>query len=332
MTAPAQPATNEVPVALTALHEGEPVLLADGTGAYQIVLAASLAEPKWVAWTVRHSSGFLYTPMTQGRAEELDLPPMMANAEAMPYTVAFDAANGVTTGISATDRARAARLVADRATRPRDLHRPGHVIGYRTHQDGLLGRRGAGEAAVALCELAGLPPVGLVAEGVAEYPTGLPVLDLAELTGIHLRKADRMSLLERSELATEHGPFTALHYRDRVTDAEHLVLQSRGHGTERPLVLVHRESPCDLVTPRDPGPVLREIAEEGGTLIHLRTPARSTGPAETTAAAALLHALGTTKIRLHPASTISETGLPVGDVDQLGQAFQPAPHCPVPPV
>ncbi|WP_020499115.1 3,4-dihydroxy-2-butanone-4-phosphate synthase [Sciscionella marina] len=309
------PDTGGLPAALATLLDGKPVLLADDTGG-QILLAAALAEPGWVAWTVRYSSGFLYTAMAPDRAAALDLPPMTANAdaEAAPFTVAFDAATGVGTGISATDRARAARLAADPATCPQDLHRPGHVIGYRTHPDGLLCRRGAGEAAVALCELAGLPPVGLLADVVTDpgcpaelaRKHGLPLLDLAELTENRRRQADRVTLETRSELSTEHGPFAALSYRDRVTGAEHFVLRPREHRTGRPVVLVHRESPRDLITPRDPGPVLREIAEEGGALVYLREPLQSAGPVVPSAAAALLNALGITDSRLHPASTLSE--------------------------
>lgn len=187
--------------ALDALRAGRPVLVtddADRENEGDAVLAAELATPEWIGWTVRHSSGMLCAPMTAERAAALALPPMVERNEdslRTDYTVSCDAAAGVTTGISAADRARTARVLADPATTVEDLVRPGHVFPLRARPGGVLERPGHTEAAVDLCRLAGLTPVGIIAELVEDDGSmsrwedivalggrfDLPVLTIAEL-------------------------------------------------------------------------------------------------------------------------------------------------------
>jgi len=259
---------SSVEEALAALRAGRPVLVlddADREDEGDVVLAASLATPEWVAWTVKHTSGLLCAPLPAGLADSLGLPDMVErNQDSLrtAYTVTVDAASGVTTGISAADRARTLRVLADPAAGPTDLVRPGHVLPLRARPGGVLERRGHTEAAVDLCRLAGLPPVAVIAELVdlddpagdmlrgaavvalgAEH--GLPVLTIDQLAA-HLRAAgttdggtdgagdgpvappadDRARVVEvaRAALPTEHGDFTAVAFRDLATGAEHLAV------------------------------------------------------------------------------------------------------------
>ena len=171
-------ATTDVPAAVAAalesLRAGRPVLVtddADREDEGDVVLAAELVTPEWLGWTVRHTSGLLCVPMSAERAAALELPPMVERNEdsrRTDYTVSVDATAGVTTGISAADRARTARVLADPAARPGDLVRPGHVFPLRARPGGVLERPGHTEAAVDLCTLAGLAPVGVIAELVED--------------------------------------------------------------------------------------------------------------------------------------------------------------------
>jgi len=166
-----------VEAALESLRAGRPVLVtddADREDEGDVVLAAELVTPEWLGWTVRHTSGLLCVPMSAERAAALELPPMVERNEdsrRTDYTVSVDAAAGVTTGISAADRARTARVLADPAATPGDLVRPGHVFPLRARPGGVLERPGHTEAAVDLCTLAGLAPVGVIAELVEDDGT-----------------------------------------------------------------------------------------------------------------------------------------------------------------
>jgi 3,4-dihydroxy 2-butanone 4-phosphate synthase/GTP cyclohydrolase II len=156
--------------ALETLQAGRPVLVVDDAhreNEGDVVLAAECASTEWIAWTVRFSSGFLCAPMTNERADHLQLPLMVERNEdslRTAYTVSVDASDGVSTGISASDRARTARVLADPAAGPADLIRPGHVLPLRARPDGVLERPGHTEAAVDLCRLSGLAPVAIIAE------------------------------------------------------------------------------------------------------------------------------------------------------------------------
>jgi 3,4-dihydroxy 2-butanone 4-phosphate synthase / GTP cyclohydrolase II len=130
-----------------------------------LVFAAEKATPELMAFTIRHTSGYVCVPMTSADLDRLELPLMVSsNQERMrtAYTVTVDAREGVTTGISAADRARTVRVLADSATTPYDLTRPGHVNPLRALEGGVLRRAGHTEAAVDLCRLAGLQPAGVI--------------------------------------------------------------------------------------------------------------------------------------------------------------------------
>ncbi|MEE2522659.1 3,4-dihydroxy-2-butanone-4-phosphate synthase [Pseudarthrobacter sp. J75] len=151
---------------------GLPVLVVDNEDRENegdIIFAAQHATPALMGWTIRHSSGVICVPLSGERADALDLPPMVAvnqDAKGTAYTVSCDAAVGVSTGISATDRALTARVLADSSSVPADVTRPGHIFPLRAVDGGVRARPGHTEAAVDLCRLAGLEPVGVIAEVV----------------------------------------------------------------------------------------------------------------------------------------------------------------------
>ncbi|RKR08116.1 3,4-dihydroxy 2-butanone 4-phosphate synthase/3,4-dihydroxy 2-butanone 4-phosphate synthase/GTP cyclohydrolase II [Arthrobacter oryzae] len=156
--------------AVSAMAAGRPVLVVDNEDRENegdIIFAAEHATPALMGWTVRYSSGVICVPLDADRADALALPPMVAvneDAKGTAYTVSCDAAAGISTGISATDRALTARVLADPQSRPSALTRPGHVFPLRAVKGGVRERPGHTEAAVDLCRLAGLEPVGVIAE------------------------------------------------------------------------------------------------------------------------------------------------------------------------
>ncbi|MGB3482139.1 MAG: 3,4-dihydroxy-2-butanone-4-phosphate synthase [Mycobacterium sp.] len=170
MTANHCAAQRSIDVATQALTRGGPVLIAHGDQDQRVadvMIAAAQATPKSTAWLIKYSSGLLCAAMPGSRADHLELPPMARShdpaRQAPQFAVAVDAAEGIGTGISATDRACTARVLATSASRPDDLVRPGHVLPIRTAAYGVLSHRSSHEAAVDLCSIAGLPPVGLSA-------------------------------------------------------------------------------------------------------------------------------------------------------------------------
>ncbi len=295
--------------ALAALRAGRPVIVADDADRENegdIILAAVSATPEWIGWTVRHTSGVLCAPMPDELADKLGLPPMVADNQdprRTAYTVSVDAATGVTTGISAADRATTVRLLADPDTVAGDLIRPGHIFPLRARPGGVLERAGHTEAAVDLCRLAGLPPVGVIAEVVEDAGPvmrlpglraladahNLPLISVADLADFRRRHPDglpaeapaaepaRVQRVAESRLPTRHGEFRAIAYRDLLTGHEHIALVSgtpAGHGA---LVRVHSEcltgdafgsARCDCGPQLDAA--LDAVAAEGGAVVYLR--------------------------------------------------------------
>ena len=153
-----------------------------------IIFAAQHATPELMGFTVRYTSGVICVPLPGSYADRLDLPPMTAvnqDAKGTAYTVSCDAALGTSTGISAGDRALTSRVLADPASVPADLHRPGHIFPLRAHDGGVPARRGHTEAAVELAQLAGCTPVGVIAELVHDDGTMMRLPALREFADEH---------------------------------------------------------------------------------------------------------------------------------------------------
>jgi 3,4-dihydroxy 2-butanone 4-phosphate synthase/GTP cyclohydrolase II len=283
--------------AFGALRAGLPVLVLDDENRENegdVILAAATLTTEWMAWTIRHTSGYICAPMPETLADRLGLPLMVAdNRDPLrtAYTVTVDAAAGVTTGISAVDRAHTIRLLAQEGSTPSDLRRPGHVVPLRAKDGGVLVRGGHTEAAVDLCRLAGLAPVGAIGElvhddgsmmrlpAVLELGTryNLPVITIAGLIAWRQRH-DRVERLAETHLPTKHGVFRVVGYRDLLTGDDHLALISpRGLPGRAPLARLHSECLTGDVFGSqrcDCGPQLERSLErvgaEGGVVVYLR--------------------------------------------------------------
>ncbi|MFC5503479.1 3,4-dihydroxy-2-butanone-4-phosphate synthase [Lysinimonas soli] len=301
---------SDIPTALQALREGKPVIVADDEGRENegdVIIAAESASQEWVAWMVKHSSGFICAPMTNEIADRLDLPPMVAvnqDPRGTAYTVSVDAADRLSTGISASDRAHTLRVLANPESRPDSLLRPGHVLPLRAVDGGVRERDGHTEAAVDLMKLAGLVPVGAISEIVADdgemmrlpglialgATEGVPVITIESLIRfmeerrcqadpeavVEIPESSRVSFEVETTVPTEHGPFRVRAYRDRSTGADHVAWIS-GDPRNGALVRVHSECltgeafgslKCEC------GPQLQSaldtIEREGGVVIYLR--------------------------------------------------------------
>ncbi|MEW1953751.1 3,4-dihydroxy-2-butanone-4-phosphate synthase [Terrabacter sp. NPDC080008] len=286
--------------AFEALRAGRPVLVLDDEDRENegdLVLAAQTATEDWMAWTIRHSSGYLCAPMPGDVADRLHLPLMVAeNRDPLrtAYTVSVDAAAGITTGISAADRLRTVQVLADPGSTAADLIRPGHVLPLRARPGGVLTRPGHTEAAVDLTRLAGLSPVGVIGELVHDDGTmmrfdavvalgrefGLPVVTIEQIVD-HRQRLDRVERLASTLIPTVHGTFTAHGYRDTLTGDEHVALVSprglRGRSRGGP-VLTRLHSECltgDAFGSLrcDCGPQLQaslaRVGRDGGVVVYL---------------------------------------------------------------
>jgi 3,4-dihydroxy 2-butanone 4-phosphate synthase/GTP cyclohydrolase II len=300
----------EIPVALHALREGRPVIVADDEGRENegdVIIAAESASQEWLAWMVKHSSGFICAPMTNEIADRLELPPMVAHNEdprGTAYTVSVDAADRLSTGISASDRAHTLRVLADPASVPASLHRPGHILPLRAVDGGVRERDGHTEASVDLLKLAGLTPVAAISEIVADdgemerlpglialgEREGVPVITIEALIRfmaemeceanpqavVEVPESSRVTFEVETTVPTRHGSFRVRAYRDRSTGADH-VAWIAGEPSNGTLVRVHSECltgeafgslKCEC------GPQLQAaldtVQEQGGVVIYLR--------------------------------------------------------------
>ncbi|SDZ40330.1 GTP cyclohydrolase II [Herbiconiux ginsengi] len=169
---------------LDALRAGKPVIVSDAADRENegdAIMSAALATPEWIAWMVRNTSGYLCAPLPGELADRLALPPMVVNNEdtrRTAYTITVDASSGVTTGISAHDRARTLNLLADPDSTPASFIRPGHILPVRAVDGGVRERAGHTEAAVELMRAAGLSPVGVIGEMIAEDGSAMRMDDL----------------------------------------------------------------------------------------------------------------------------------------------------------
>lgn len=293
--------------AVAALRAGTPVLVVNGAGdrvVAEVVIAAAHATPHWTAWLVRFTSGLVCAALPARRADELDLPTMVRGGdpadEAPTYAVAVDAASGIGTGISATDRARTARVLASNSSRPSDLVRPGHVLPVKVAGCGVLRRRASAEAAVDLCGIAGLPPVGLTAALLAddgELPPepairafarrhNLPMVHIDSVLHHRLFHGDgrrKRVLLVQNRLDQLGGrPLRAVDFEDQLTGARHTVFVGAATPDIDPPVYVMNEcvhgeaqlaSGCACRV--DFHRCHERIAVHGGIIVYLRPPITS---------------------------------------------------------
>ena len=270
-----------------------------------LVMAAAMVTPDHVNFMARHGRGLICVTLTPERADELDLPPMAdrnTDPQGTAFTIAVDAHErfGVTTGISAHDRAKTIEVLMDPETVPGDLRRPGHMFPLRAKAGGVLRRVGQTEASVDLARLAGLPPVGVICEILNEDGTmarrpelerfaqehRLKFITVADLVAYRLRRTRIVERVAAAALPTRFGDFRVFAYESILDKREHLALV-KGDIPGKGNVLVRMHSECmtgDVFGSErcDCGEQLaaamRQIEEEGqGAIIYLRQEGRGIG-------------------------------------------------------
>lgn len=294
--------------ALDALKNGELIIVVDDEDRENegdLIMAAQFCTPERVNFMLSHGRGMLCAPMTARRARELRLEMMVAPDDntaplGTPFTVTVDYKDGLTTGISAEERAATIRALADPAARGEDFAKPGHINPLRARDGGVLVRAGHTEAAVDLCRLAGLRPTGVLIEilnpdgTVARQPQldeyskewGVRKISIAELIEYRRRTEVLVEEVARAKLPTIFGSFQIHAFESTVSDEYHVALTMGNIDDGEPvLVRVHSECltgdtfhslRCDCGPQLDVA--LQAIAAEGrGVLLYLRQEGRGIG-------------------------------------------------------
>ena len=292
--------------ALRRYRDGKMLILVDDENRENegdLVIAAEHTTPEAINFMVTYGRGMVCMPITEDRARELGLSPMCSDNTAVhgtSFTVTVDAKEGISTGISAYDRAHTIHLLMDKNTKPGDLARPGHIFPLVARNGGVLRRAGHTEATVDMARLAGLEPAAILCEILNEDGTmarvpqlekfskqhNMPIASIADLIE-HRKRSER--LIERvaeAELPTKFGSFRIVSYIDLIDDAEHVALvKGDVAGKENVLVRVHSECltgdvfgsfRCDCGEQLQHA--LEMIGEEGqGVLVYMRQEGRGIG-------------------------------------------------------
>lgn len=262
MTAPVLPPFDPVEAAIADIAAGRLIIVTDDESRENegdLIMAASKVTPETVNMMIRYGSGIVCVPTVEHQLRRLGLGPMVASnrdAHRTDFTVSVDAAEGITTGISAYDRTRTIRILADPAARPEMLVQPGHVFPLRARPGGVLERAGHTEAAVDLATLAGLSPMGVLCELVNDDGTvqrlpqlvefkqkfGLKMISIAALIEYRARRDQLVELVTAQPFSSEFGDFTLHVFRSRLDGRNHIALTMGILGPEPALVRVHSEN------------------------------------------------------------------------------------------
>ncbi len=259
---PQTPAFDSVEHAIQTIAAGGMVIVTDDEGRENegdLVMAAEKATPELVNMMIRHARGLICVPMAEPQLKRLGINLMVQqNRESMrtAFTVSVDAAEGITTGISAFDRARTIRLLADSATRADELVQPGHIFPLCARPGGVLERAGHTEAAVDLAALAGLRPAGVICEVLDEDGTmarlpsllelkrqhGLPLVSIASLIEYRHRREKLVERVSARPFSSEYGEFTLQVFRSKIDGRHHLAFTMGQLDDSPTLVRVQTEN------------------------------------------------------------------------------------------
>lgn len=267
-----------------------------------LVVAAQHASPEIINFMITEARGLVCVPLTKERISQLHLEPMHYQGSKDPFKTAWrvsvDAASGITTGISAFDRARTVEILANPASTPSDLIKPGHLFPLEAQEGGVLVRAGHTEASVDLARLSGLYPAGVICEIIKDDGSMARLPDLIEFSRKHNLKLCTIASLieyrrskerlirkiESAKLPTHYGEFMLHIYESLVDGLEHIALVKGNISDEPVLVRVHSECltgdaflscrcDCGLQLSRS----LKEISKHGGILLYMRQEGRGIG-------------------------------------------------------
>ena len=268
-----------------------------------LIIAAEKITPEKVNFMLKNARGVLCAPLTLSRAEELDLPHQVADNTSMlgtPFTITVDKLEGCTTGVSAHDRAETIKALADPKSTPQTFGRPGHINPLYAQDNGVLRRGGHTEAAIALCKLAGLQPVGALIEimnddgTMARLPQlkekaqqwGMKIISIKDIIAYRLKKESLIEVGEQADLPTAYGHFKLIPFRQSSNGLEHMAL-IKGEWDENEPILVRVHSSCatgDILGSKrcDCGEQLHKamqmIEEQGkGVIIYMQQEGRGMG-------------------------------------------------------
>ena len=294
--------------AIADIREGRMVIVADDEDRENegdLVMAAAKVTPDHVNFMTKHGRGLICVALTDERADDLDLPLMTqhnTDPQETAFTISVDAHRrfGVTTGISAQDRAKTIEVLTGPNSDPSDLRRPGHIFPLRAKPGGVLRRVGQTEASVDLARMADLPPVGVICEILNEDGTmarrhelkdfaiehGLRFITVAQMVAYRLTKTRIIQRIAEAKLPTKYGEFQVIAYESMLDGREHLAI-TRGDPSGKSSVLVRMHSECmtgDVFGSMrcDCGEQLvaamRQIDAEGqGAIVYLRQEGRGIG-------------------------------------------------------
>lgn len=294
-----------VPEAIEEYRRGKFVIVTDDEDRENegdLCIAAQFVTPDIVNFMAKYGRGLICVPLTEDRCEELKLPLMVdANSShfGTPFTIPVEARTGVTTGISAPDRARTVQVLIDPKSGPEDLVRPGHMFPLRARKGGVLVRAGQTEASVDLCKMAGLYPAALICEimkgdgEMARMPDlkrfarrhGMRIVTVNDMIKYRLRHERLVHRVAETRLPTPVGDMTIMAYRADHEEAEHVAVVRGPIDPDKPiLVRVHDQCVtgdvfdslrCDCGEQKDRA--LKMIAEQGGIFLYMRQEGRGIG-------------------------------------------------------
>ena len=295
-----------IPEAIEDIKDGKFVIIVDNEDRENegdLAMAAEKVTPEAINFMAKYARGLICLPTLGQRLDDLGLP-MMVNENTSrfctAFTVSVDAKHGITTGISAADRAKTVKTIVDPATKPEDLAQPGHMFPLRARDGGVLVRAGHTEGIVDLARLAGLYPAGVICEimnedgSMARLPQlevmsekfGIRIVTIADLIAYRWRYERLVHRVAEAKLPTVYGEFSAIAYKSDIDPDEHLALVIGDISTEEPvLVRVHSECVtgdvfgsvrCDCGQQVDLA--MQSIAKEGrGVFLYMRQEGRGIG-------------------------------------------------------